>query len=864
MKKIILYLTVFMMFILLISIITVNLIDDEEKEDGPDSRPNEWAWNQRVFPHYDADPLANYEAAKEAIKMREDKKLRLAKSNDTPPEWEFAGPLNIGGRIVDIEYNPLNPDIVYASAATGGVLKSYDGGQNWIVLFENQPVLPMGDLAVDPVDTNIVYAGSGEPNGSHNNFPGAGVFKTYNGGLTWENIGLELTAHIGRIIIDPNNTQRVFVAAVGSNFGTGSDRGLYRSLNGGTDWEQVLFVSDSTGAIDVILNPDEPEIVLAAMWERVRRPGYGQTEASRGRTSGIYKSTDGGDTWNKLGDANGLPAESDLIGRIGLDYDAQNPSTVVAVYTDGGTYTGLYKSTDNGENWTDIDPSKQITQGVATFSWYFGQVRINPHNPDYIYVLDYVFNYTSNGGNSWDYSYWENLHVDHHALAFHPTDPNIVLVGNDGGINKSTNKGQTWQNHVKLPVTQFYEINIDYSNPNALYGGTQDNNTIRTLSGNLDDWQPILGGDGFYVNIDYNDNNYVYAEYQNGELYRSTTGGSDMMWAQEGISTTEPRNWSTPVVMDPLESNILYFGTNRLYKTTNRAVSWTAISPNLTLSSPQFPRFGTLTTISVSPIDNNIIFTGSDDGKVFVTTDGGDNWQDITEGLPLRWVTRVAADNYDENTVYVTFSGLKWDDPEPRVFRSTDLGQNWINISSNLPQAPVNAIALDYTNENTIYLGTDVGAFVSFNKGESWEVLGEGLPVVSVYDLKIHPVTNYLIAGTHGRSMYKLDLDKITGVSEPQSTIVDGYELAQNYPNPFNPSTTISFTIPKEEFVNISIYNTNGELVKTLADGVYNAGTHKTIWYSENNHGRKAASGVYLYKLTAGNSVISKKMIMLK
>jgi len=836
---------------------------NEVKEAGPDMRPNEWAYNQRTFPYFEAAPLAQYEAAKQAILMRKFKAERLNKAAEEPV-WEFAGPENIAGRVVDIEYNPLNANTVYASAATGGVFKSYDGGDTWFPIFDDQPILPMGDIAVDPVDTNIVYAGTGEPNGSHNNFPGAGVFKSVDAGKTWSNIGLELTAHTGRIVIDPVNHNRVFVAAVGSNFGTGPNRGVYRTTDAGSSWENVLFVSDSTGAVDIILDHTNPDFLMASMWERVRRPGFGQSVSSRGPTSGIFRSTDGGDNWEKLGDTNGLPADDEFIGRIGLSYDYTNPNVIVAVYTDGGAYSGLYKSTDKGDTWNSIDPSFQIAGGTSSFSWYFGQVRINPHHPDHIYVLDQLFNMTTNGGTTWSNLSPGNLHVDHHAFAFHPTDPNIVLVGNDGGINKSTNRGKTWQDHVNLPITQFYEINLDANNPDALFGGTQDNNTIATFDGGLDNWVPLLGGDGFYVNVDYVDNSYVYAEYQYGNLYRSTSGGSNMSWAMNGISESEPKNWSTPVVIDPFDSKILYYGSNRLYKTTNRAQSWNAISDNLTLSSPNYPGLGTLTTISVSPVDNNIIYTGSDDGKVFVTLDGGTNWTDITEGLPFRWVTRVAADNFDDNVVYVTFSGMKWRDPVSHIFKSTDQGANWVDISGNLPDSPINAIAVDFNTSNVLYVGNDVGVFASFDSGTNWEPLGTGLPVVPVYDLKIHPTENYLLAGTHGRSMYKLDLNSVVSVRDRKELIVSKHSLAQNYPNPFNPSTTISYYIPESENVKLDVFSISGELVKSLVNESKEEGYYDVMWNGTNNAGVKVASGTYLYTLRAGNAVKTKKMILLK
>jgi len=750
-------------------------------------------------------------ALKQVNDMRKNQNVFYKGKNNIA--WEFAGPVNIGGRVVDIEFNPVEPNIVYAAAATGGVFKSTDTGLTWNAIFDEAATLSIGDICIDPLNPNIIYVGTGEANGGHNNFPGGGIYKSTDAGETWSCMGLEKTASIGRVIIDPMNTNRIFVAAVGSYFAPNNERGLYLSTDAGFTWNKSLFVTDSTGCIDVVVNPENSNLMLAAMWERVRQPGYAHLY---GPTSGIYKSTDAGATWVKI--VNGLPnPNSTNVGRIGLATSPTQPNLVYSVINDGYNYIGLFKSTNFGDSWVNVDTDNEVLSGVSNFSWYFGQVRINPADHNKIYVLDVSFMRSTDGGNTfpiiYGYSGPDELHVDHHALAFHPNNPNYLIEGNDGGINISTDGGVTWQARAHLPITQFYEIWIDALNPNRLYGGTQDNNTIRTLTGALDDWESILGGDGMYVIVDYTNSNIIYAESQWGNLAKSTDGGITFNYALNGINGNEPTNWSTPVVIDPVNPNILYYGTDRVYRTTNKAVSWTAISPKLT-SGFYSPRLGTVTTIAVAPSNTGYIYAGTDDSYIWVSKNNGANWTKISNGLPKRWVTRIVVDPNDENTVYATFSGLRWKDPVTHVYKSTNAGDTWVDISSNLPDAPVNAFEVYPENTNVLCLGSDIGMFISFNKGETWEVLGTNLPVVPINDMKIDKETSMLVVGTHGRGMYKINLaNVVSNINETYSLRPENFKLSQNYPNPFNPETTIDFYIPKEGNVKISIFNALGERV---------------------------------------------------
>ncbi|NND72441.1 MAG: T9SS type A sorting domain-containing protein [Rhodothermales bacterium] len=817
--------------------------DDAPVSSVDKSFPSDWHFIQRTFPFYQADKFV-YRDALDTI----ERKKRSAKQ--APGSWDFEGPSNVGGRIVDIEFDPLRPDTVYAGAATGGVLKSVDGGISWLPVFDDQNILTVGDIAVDPVNSDIVYVGTGEANGGHNNFAGGGLFKSVDAGTSWQLSGLVETTSIGRVIVDRENHDRIFVAAVGSYFSPDPDRGVYRSDNAGASWEKVLFVNDSTGVIDIAQKPDDADVLLAATWERVRRP-----EGSvflYGNSSGIYRSADGGESWQELGFDNGLPDPATLqdgtgrtqIGRIGLSFSESSPDLVYALYTDGFTIIGLYRSFDAGLAWSRVDSGSQVT-GISAgfgFSWYFGQVRVDPADPNHVFVLDGLIGRSTNGSNTW--SSTSGTHVDYHALAFDPSDPDRILAGNDGGIAISTSGGSSWIPVNGLPITQFYEINFDASNPDRLVGGTQDNGTWLKEDGT---WDFIFGGDGFYSILDPTDPNYIYAESQNGNFARSTNGGASFIGATNGISSTEKRNWSTPAILDPHDPTVLYFGTDKIYRSTNRAGSWSPVSPVI-VASPQGSRLGSVTTIAVAPSDANTIYAGTDDGKVWTTQDYGDIWTDVTAGLPRRWVTRVAVSETDPQTAYVTFSGLKWRDPQPHIFRTRNAGATWEDISSDLPDLPINALALDAFMEDIIYVGTDIGAFVTEDGGLSWSVLGDGLPAVPVYDLKYVKSTMDILAGTHGRSMYRLDVTQLSTAIDNNPVPLAG-EVSV-YPNPF--SSSVNIEIPTHaQPMDVTIYDLMGRRV-WFSDDV--RGPIVTIDVTTRESGL-SASGVYLIRITeSGNS----------
>ena len=715
-------------------------------------RPSDWFYQQRAW------PLETIPEGKQRNAIKAAKELRA----DLNPEkgsrqavWAQAGPTNIPGRITDLAIHPDFPSTIYAGSAAGGVFKSTDLGQNWSPIFDQEGTPSIGALAIHPVDPDIVYVGTGEANASSDSYEGTGLYKTVDAGATWQYKGLPNSFHIGRIVIDPLRPETLYVAVAGKHFGAiNPERGLYRSQDGGDTWEQLLYVSDSTSCIDVALHPTTG-VILAAMWEKVRYQGDHTRLA--GFTSALYRSDDFGSTWLRLGNTNGVPGYPEIFGRIGVTIDPES-NTCYSFFNDYPGYEnkGVYKSTNLGLNWTEI--TNNLPNPVSTFGWYFGQIRVAPGNPDVCFVLGVNMYRTTDGGDNW-FQVGSGTHVDHHAMYILPDDPDIIYNGNDGGVAYSDNMGLQFTTLANMPNTQFYAITLDPNNPHRLYGGTQDNGSMRTVSGAIDDYDRILGGDGFYCIVDFTDPDVIYAEYQYGNLYKSTGGGFN--WAMSGMDySNERHNWSTPVVMDPNNNNILYYGSNYLYRTTNGANFWSKISPDLTGGPyPTYSSFGTVTTIAVANSNGSVIYVGTDDSYVWITTNSGGTWTDISAVLPDRWVTRVAVDPYDDAIAYVTLSGYRYNEYTPHIFRTTDHGANWSDISGNLPDVPINDIKIDLFNTDVLYIATDVGVFFTEDLGAAWAPLGTGMPITPVHDLAYHPQTRTLAAGTHGRSIFVATID---------------------------------------------------------------------------------------------------------
>ena len=683
------------------------------------------------------------------------------------------------------------------------------------------------------------------------------MFKSEDGGSTWSYAGLEETRYIGRVIVDPHNTDRLWVAGAGSLFGTDSNRGVYRSLDAGDSWDKVFSLTDSTSCIDIAIDPTKPDTLYAAMWERVRGLTY---RRSGGPSSGIWRSHDGGDSWMEL--TNGLPSGPD-VGRIGISVAASSPNVIYAFYVDDpGYFYGVYKSTDGGDSWSPTN-SSGLSNLTSSFGWYFGQIRVDPEDPNRAFVMGVPFYRTENGGFSWSEVGGSN-HVDHHAMAFDPADHTRIFEGNDGGIYRSTSSGDSWTKLYDQPTNQFYAIEIDYQNPQRLYGGTQDNGTLRTVDGDPDDWERIFGGDGFYVVVDPTDPNTIFCEYQWGNAYKSTDFGYSWDWALNGVDDGDRRNWSSPIVMDPSDNETLYFGTYRVWKTTDGGDWWNAISADLTNGSSGGSTFGTVTTIAVAPTNPDVIYVGTDDSNVWVTQNGGVlSWTNVSATLPNRWVTRVAVDQTDPTIAYATFSGLRWNENIGHVYRTENAGASWTDITGNLPDAPINALAVDPDLPSVLYAGSDVGCFYTKNLGADWEILGTGLPAAPVYDIKIHQPTRTLVAGTHGRSMHSIDLDETTGTPEDAEEVGSVVSLS-NHPNPFGGSTSITYTLAGPSQVTLAVYDIAGHMVRTLESGVRVTGEHEIRWDGMNDAGRRVANGTYFLRLEAGEQVTARKMNLVR
>ncbi|PKP04192.1 MAG: hypothetical protein CVU14_00675 [Bacteroidetes bacterium HGW-Bacteroidetes-9] len=819
---------------------------DQPREPG--YLPNDWMDRQRTFPYGSVKQDVYLSAVRQARNMQK-------YANRSGYNWQFAGPANIGGRITDIEIPTGSFSTIFIAAASGGILKTTNNGNSWTNIFSNAGSVSVGDIAIDKDNPDLMYAGTGEANSSSQSFRGDGIYKSTDGGDTWQHVGLESSAYIGRIVIDHANPEKVFAAACGNLFTPDGNRGVYRTMDGGNSWERVLFISDSTAAIDLVQHPTNPDILYAAMWERMRGLNY---RRSFGPSSGIWMTTDGGDSWAEL--TNGLP-QGNTTGRIGLAISPSSPSLLYAFY-DNQNEVAVYKTLNGGQNWLRTNDGN--LQGMnSSFGWYFGQVRVNPDIPDMVYVMGVPLYFSSDGGNNWS-EIGSSMHVDHHAMFFHPVTGRIY-EGNDGGLYYSDDSGFNWTKMNNLPITQFYDIEIDHLNPARLYGGTQDNNTVRTLTGETDDWEAILGGDGFYSLVDYTNSNIIYAEYQWGALHKSTNGGNWMTpinnyWANDRV------NWSAPVIMHPQEPQTLYFGTYRVWKSTNGGNSWIAVSGDLT-NGDDGSTFHTISTLAISPLEPLIVLAGTDDGRVHISTNGGSLWTDISNGLPERWISRVATDPFDVNTIYVTLSGFRWDEPLAHVYKSSNLGQTWQAISSDLPELPVNSFIADPTRQGRLFVGTDAGVFMSGNQGVSWQSLNEGLGNVPVMSMKIHQSTETLVIGTYGLSAYRLDLSELNVGMVEYTAPASGLTIGNIYPLPFTSGSSGNMWIPVVSATSanaeLTITDLLGRPIKSISSVNLTAGANTLSWDGCQDNGSKAGAGNYLVIVESQGKRAVKKLILL-
>jgi photosystem II stability/assembly factor-like uncharacterized protein len=827
----------------------------------PGSRPSDWFLGPRAWP-LEVIPEGRFEAAFQQLRL--EKALGTDRLSGGGLTWEEAGPYNIGGRVTALAVVP-GGQTVYLGAAAGGVFKSLNGGVNWTPVFDEYGAFSIGAVALDPTDPQTVYVGTGEANASVDSYDGAGLFRSRDGGQTWQHLGLAETRRIARVAVDPSEPQRVFVAAMGGQFSTGPDRGLYRSEDGGQSFQKVLFLNDSTGVCEVVIHPTSPETVYAATWERVRRPSY---RRAYGPGCGIWRSADHGTSWQRL--QAGLPAPSDSVGRIALAIATSRPSTVYAQIVEGfisGTTMdyggrGLYRSEDGGESWTRRDLAG-FTDLFGGFGWYFGDMAVDPANPEKLYALGVEMAQSIDGGALWS-PVTGNAHVDFHAVWIDPGQPGRIYVGNDGGFYRTESGAGSWVKSVDLPITQFYAGSIDPSNPQRLIGGTQDNGSMIT-AGDPRAWSFIFGGDGFYCLIHPDDPNIVFAEYQFCSYgtgpRRSVNGGASFAGAPPGFVTTERYNWNAPFVMNPRNPNVLLAGSYRVYRSLDNGRTYGGISPNLTTNPPAAVVYGTISTLAISAADTSLYFAGTDDGKVWRSQDRGANWQDITAGLPRRSVTRVTPDPLNPQVVYVTLSGFNLDEAAAHVYRSADRGMTWAPIDGNLPDIPANDLLVDPADTRTLYLATDIGVWASRDLGAGWFPLGVGMPVQTVFDLTLHAPSRTLVAATHGRSQWRLDLSALPVAAGPGAPAAR-LALSAPHPNPSRGAVRFALELPAASAVEVAIYDLGGRRVRTLHRGPLETGRHDLTWDGGGAAGRRAAPGVYFARATAGVTTDTRRIVL--
>ncbi|MDQ6831424.1 MAG: hypothetical protein M3081_21395 [Gemmatimonadota bacterium] len=784
--------------------------------------------------------------------------------------WRHMGPAVFGGRVDDVEAVEDDPRIVFVGTASGGVFRSRNNGVTWDAVFDAAGgALSIGDIAIAPSDRNVVWVGTGEPNGRQSSTWGDGVYRSLDGGTTWMNMGLRETQSIGRVVIDPRDPNTVFVAAVGHLWGPNEQRGLYRTRDGGVTWRKVLGVDDNTGVIDVAMARDG-RTMFASTYLR-RRRGWGFIGG--GPTSGLWRSLDGGDTWERV--TNGLP--SGITGRIGIDISRSDPNIVYVVLEHRAG--GVFRSTNRGASWTrqnrlDERPS------------YFSQIRVDPKNPDRVWLLGTFFYVSIDGGKTFTSdSIGRKVHPDHHALWIDPNQPEHMMLGNDGGVFFTYDGARNWEFMDNLAIGQFYDIAIDGRDPYWIYGGLQDLGTFGFPSathsrGPLTDDQVIFleYGDGFQVAADPTNPRLIYANSQNGRGYVVDVETREERRITPVSADTAERfrfNWNTAILLSPNDPRVYYYGAQKLLKTADHGTTWQVISPDLTKNqdwrklslgsgvplrdSTTLSRddgtsqYGNITTIAESPRAPGTIYVGTDDGNVQMTADSGGHWTNLTSrfhlaGSPM--VAKVVASRHDAKRAYVAFDGHTDDDMKPYIFKTVDGGATWSSISSDLPPAtPVKTLTEDPRNANLLFAGTEFGLYWSFDGGKHWALPGGNLPRVIVNRVLVNERNNDLLLATHGRSVIVLDDIRPLEAGDPAHTdgaaqlfpLRDATEFYQWRDQPF--AAAKKFTAPNApigalvtyflrdsaDVAHIQVLAPDGAVVREMT-GPGSAGVHRVTW----------------------------------
>ena len=689
------------------------------------------------------------------------------------------GPAGMSGRVTAIDALNTNPDLVYLGTASGGVWKTENAGTSWKPVFDEQPILNIGSVAIQQSNSSVVWVGTGEGNPRNSLNIGAGIYKSMDGGKSWKMMGLEKTRNIHRIIIDPGNPNTVYVAAIGNPFSEHPERGVYKTTDGGDSWNLILHTNDTSGCADLVIDPTNPNKLIAAMWQHRRTPW---SFTSGGAGSGLYITVDGGRNWKKLGKDDGLP-EGDL-GRIGLTISYNEPSRVYALVE--AVKNGLYRSDDGGFKWELVNSNKDE---VTNRAFYFQDIRVDPKNENRLYNIKQTISMSEDGGKTFKTIIpYSGIHPDHHAFWINPLDPNLILDGNDGGIGISRDRGRNWKFDEQLPVGQFYHINVDNKLPYNVMGGMQDNGSWHGpayiwRNGGIRNyyWNNVGGGDGFDVAVDPDDNDWVYSMSQKGEIGKQNVATGERMGIQPpapDLKTELRFNWNAAFAQDQFNSNVIYFGSQFLHRSSNKGLTWEIVSPDLTTNNKLqqnqdnngglsvditgAENYNTIICIEPSAKDKNIIWVGTDDGNVQLSKDGGKTWINFRgkiTGMPIgAWVPQIRASRYDAAEAFVVCNDYRRGDFKPYIFRTKNYGQSWERM---LDETKVKGYALcmiqDPIQPNLIFAGTEQGLWVSLDNGATFQQWKNDYPPVSTYDLAIQEREADLCIATFGRAIYIMD-----------------------------------------------------------------------------------------------------------
>jgi photosystem II stability/assembly factor-like uncharacterized protein len=807
-----------------------NFFEKEGREHSP-GEPYEEFMLQRTYPNKTFDVNA-YKSALESAKLKSQQQLR----SGLVDTWTMEGPENIGGRFNCIAVDPLNADIMYAGSANGGVWKTTDNGTNWFPVSDNIPYLAIGAITINPNNANEIWIGTGDVNISGTMYMGNGIYKSMDAGQSWNYTGLANTFVVSSIIFNPANSDEVLIATMGNSFSRDSNRGIYKTTDGGNNFTLVNFVNDSTGFIDMIQDPVHPSTIYASSFSRIRTDWVSLT---MGTEVYIYKSTDFGQTWNILG--GGLP-NGNLHERLGISLCRNSPDVLYAFYsTSDQTQPELYKSTDAGQTWSQVNIQTFDMTSYGTYGWYFGKIYVDPQDPDLIYIPAIDLLYSTDGGENWNSRtppwFFYEVHGDGHYIHFNSSDDFIYCT--DGGMYRTTDAGNNWTDIENIPNNQFYSIAENPNNPGEYAGGVQDNGTMFNNSGSTAGFSRLYGGDGFTVAYTSNPM-MIYAESQYGNIVFDDMHPNGN-WNTVQTDNTQQYNWHTPYFLSSFGEDTMFIGGEKVMRIDGAPFgTFINISPVLvdTLSST---RVQNISTINQSILDRNILYAGTADGRVWNTLDGGNSWNNITpfQGNPF-YITRVLTSHTDPSTAYVSRSGYRSNDFTPLIFKTSDNGISWQNISGDLPLLAINDIVVYPLDENIIFIANDAGVYGSNNGGLHWDRVGTNMPYVAVMDIDLNFDSGKIIAGTFGRSIYSIDITNI--VLGNGITIAD--KNVSVYPNPSSSFINVrSQKIPDD----ITVYSANGQLMTRTKNVSVNVSSYP--------------EGTYFVKINLRNSTIVKRFL---